>query len=409
MKAQNLFNDIIESYIYMERYVNEGSPSGFTKVHTTSFETNPFTGKDRFCLLEFKDEDCEFTTLGKQVMLLDKHVNYAHPDSINSDILKKAGRVLKQSELIVSPTASSRTMMLRNQNQKGFLKLTYDVSRIGRCDRQISYLGSLASLEASQKFKEAIDTGKLPVTTAILLESSMRISNLRLGEKSFEWGTIFRDFEPYPRTSTKEVALVPAFSLFSRDYNMPQDDYLINQFISLSGHKPIDYLRETTKIIVDSFWNILLQCAFRPEMHAQNCMFEVDRNYNISRIVIKDMEDVDKDVRLAKILGYDDEWLSYPYKCYDENSPEFLYRASYMYDFKLGEYLLTPIIRTVSQRYDVDTQKVEKEIREYVRDKYLLCVPNDYFPDGYWYYCKNIERRNGEKRVFYSNNNPKFR
>ena len=52
MKANNIFDNRMEMYVYMERYVNEGSPSGFTTVHTTSYETNPFTGKESFYLLE---------------------------------------------------------------------------------------------------------------------------------------------------------------------------------------------------------------------------------------------------------------------------------------------------------------------------------------------------------------------
>lgn len=40
MKANNIFDNRMEMYVYMERYVNEGSPSGFTTVHTRQRQIN---------------------------------------------------------------------------------------------------------------------------------------------------------------------------------------------------------------------------------------------------------------------------------------------------------------------------------------------------------------------------------
>lgn len=74
MKATDIFTNLNDSYIYMERYVNEGSPSGFTSIHTTSYETNPFTGLANFNLLEFSDDDCQRIVVGKKMtcLLLEK-------------------------------------------------------------------------------------------------------------------------------------------------------------------------------------------------------------------------------------------------------------------------------------------------------------------------------------------------
>ena len=56
------------------------------------------------------------------------------------------------------------------------------------------------------------------------------------------------------------------------------------------------------------------------------------------------VDDIGLPILLAKYLGISTNWNTYPFRCYDENSREFEFRASYMYDFKLGEYLLSPII-----------------------------------------------------------------
>ena len=409
MNASSIFNNFLDYYTYMERYVNDGSPSGFTQIHNTSFNTNPYTGLSSFHLLEFDDDDCETIIRGEENSLFSIGVNYSHPDSLKSSILLKAKRKQKESSILVTPTASSRTMLILNEKIRGFLKLTYDVSKIGRCTRDISCLSALASLETSQRFKECIDDGILPSTLAVLLETSCKVSKLVLQEDSFEWGTIFRRFEPYPNNDN-QLLIVPAFSLFSTDKKNPEEEKLINQFIELSGQSPEEYLWNVIKITVDAHWNLVIKAALRPEMHAQNCMYELDRNYKLSRIIIKDMEDIDRDLFVAKFTNNDYNWNTYPYKCYDENSRDFMYQASYMYDFKLGEYLLSPIIKCVSNKFGLDEKIFERKIKDYVRSKYLPRLPFNYFSnESSWYYCKNVDRRPGESKKFFSKENPKFR
>lgn len=408
MKATNIFYNLNDAYIYMERYVNEGSPSGFTSIHTTSYETNPFTGLPKFNLLEFSDNDCQTIVIGQKNDLFSSGKNYAHPDSIQSNILKESGRKLEKSSIVVSPTASGRTMLILNGHKKGFLKLTYDVSKIGRCTRDISYISGYASIETSNRIMECINRGILTDSFAFLPETSIKVSRL-VGKNVFEWGTIFREFKPYPRLN-KKVAIIPAFSLFSRDIKNPNDELLINQFIKISGVEPADYLWNILRMTVDAYWELNLKCALRPELHGQNCLYELDSNYQISRIIIKDMEDVDRDILLAQYMGISTNWNTYPFRCYDENSREFEFRASYMYDFKLGEYLLSPIINAVSNEFGLNPRIFEKKVKEYVRNRYLSQLPNDYFPtNGCWYYCKNVETKQGESKKFYQKFNPKFR
>lgn len=408
MKATDIFTNLNDSYIYMERYVNEGSPSGFTSIHTTSYETNPFTGLANFNLLEFSDDDCQRIVVGKKNDLFTSGKNYAHPDSIQSNILKEAGRKLKKSRVMVSPTASGRTMLILNGHERGFLKLTYDVSKIGRCTRDISYISGYASIETSNKIIESIDRKILPDSLAFLPETSMKVSRL-IGKNIFEWGTIFREFKPYPYFD-KKVAIIPGFSLFSKDMKNPTDKLLINQFIEISGQKPEEYLWNILRMTVDAYWELNLKCALRPELHGQNCLYELDSDFKITRIIIKDMEDVDRDLLLAQYIGISTNWVTYPFRCYDENSQEIEFRASYMYDFKLGEYLLSPIINAVSNEFKLNQKTFEKKVKEYVRSKYLLQLPNGYFPtNGCWYYRKNVETKQGESKKFFPKLNPKFR
>lgn len=409
MNAKELFNGKENKYIYLERYVNNGSPSGFSQSNKTSDNTNPFTGNDRFKLFEFSDTDCDCIYLGNSNTLFEKGVNYIHPDSLDSEILKQAKRKITESDIVVSPTSGSRTMLIRESDDKGLIKLTYDVARIGRVDRQLTLKHCQSSLEVNQSLKKCIDERKLPSSFALMLEPSAKISNLKLKDKIYEWGTIFREYNPYPYTK-KNTQLIPGFSLFGKDFHNENDEFLINQFIELSKSDPKEYLINLLKKIVDCYWEVVLNCAFHLECHGQNCFFEIDEKYNINRLVIKDMDSVDKDIPLAQHFKLNDQWESYPYMCFDGSIYFYSIRPSFIYDYKVGEYLLTPIIRVVCKRFNLKEIDIENEIRDYVRENYTWQLPNWYFPqDGCWYDCDNSERKPGTKRKYFARKNPKFR
>lgn len=408
MKIDTFFSNCIDTYLYLERYVNNGSPSGWHQKHKTSIETNPFTGKESFALYQFTDTDIQTLSIGTHIPLL-AGVNYAHPDSINSKVLEASARQLTQTDFLVSPTSGGRTMLIRNPEYVGYLKLTYDIGRIGRVDRQITYKHCLSSYEVSQAIKRAIDMGKTPSGFGIQLESAAKTSFLPFSDKCYEWGVIFREFMPYPYVN-EQVVLIPCFSLFGQDINNPDDECILIQLIEVQKANPYEFVKQLLFMIIDCYWEIVLSCAFHIECHSQNCFFEIDRNYSIRRFIIKDMDSVDKDIPLARFLGVRSDWESYPVMCFDQKVYYYKIRASYMYDFKLGEYLLSPIIETVTQKYALDRTIIENEIKEYVKEKYLSQLPPDYFPlDGCWYNCDNSERLPGAKREYFAHENPKFR
>lgn len=398
-------------YLHLERYVNDGSPSGFTDVHTVSEATNPFTGAERFPLLQFSDKDLETALLGTDEPYLRGSHNFAHPDSITSEVLRTAGVEITQSPVIVSPASGGRTMVIRDgQVGTGFLKLTYDVSRIGRVDRQLALKHCVSSLEVSDTLKAAADDGRLTPRTAFLLEPSARVSLLPTPTGPYEWGTIFRERRPYPYAPiTDRRMLIPGFSMFGTDRSAKTDRPLIVQMIEMGGYDPMAYLLDLLTMIVDSYWSIVHACALHIECHAQNCHFEVTSDWRVTRLVVKDMDSVDKDLPLARHLGVEREWHS-DYLSMTEEVHYYPIRASYMYDFKLGEYLMTPLIKAVAAAFPVSGDDVSAVIREHVRSTHLDGLPPAYFPDdGCWYDCDNTERKPGTQRKYFPHPNPRFR
>lgn len=417
MQGEKIFDNILNAYIYMERYVNNGSPSGWTRLRSTSKETNPFTGKERFSILEFDDNDLDCLIIGDSNLLFEKGINYAHPDSLNSEILRFAKRKLKKSFLEVSPTSGGRTMLIRNDKLDGFIKLTYDVDRIGRVDRQLGYGHCMSSIEVSNAIKDAIDRKMFKNTYGVLLEKSAKVTKIPYNNTIYEWGTILRENQGYPYINEKRQ-LIPGFSLFGKDHyskDTANDELLINQFIKLSQRDPQEYLLSMMMMTIDAWFDTLLNCAFILELHGQNCYYEIDEHYIIKRILIKDMDSVDKDLTLAKKLGLNDQWKSYPFECFYEDVPEnhpwyYKIRPSYMYDFKLGTYLLQPVMDVVCEKFKIDKTYIRNTLKEYVSDLYIGQIPSGYFPeDGSWFDCDKGERKPGERRKYYAHPNPLFR
>lgn len=399
-----------DDYLHLERYVNDGSPSGFTEVHKTSLSADPFTGDASFPLLQFDDSNCDVVRLGAPCIYFDATVNFVHPDSIDSSTLARANRSMTQSSLIVSPVAGGRTMLVRNSEKHlGYIKLTYDVSRIGRVDRQLSLQHCLSSIEMSETLTAALDSGALGNRCALLREPSARVTMLSTDCDTYEWGTIFRERAPYPYISEK-CAIVPGFSLFGRDRKDSNHENLVCQFIKLGGYDPRAYLIDLLLSIIDSYWKIVISTGLHIECHGQNCLFEVTSDLKIRRFVVKDMDSVDKDLPLQKFLGVRSDWKSYPYMCMDENIYYYSIRSSYMYDFKLGEYLLDPIIMSVCSEFELDSRVIEADLRDHVRACYVTKLPPWYFPaDGCWYDCDNTERLPGTRREYFAHSNPRFR
>jgi len=89
MDARRLFQDKLSTFLHLERYVNDGSPSGWTDKNKTSESTNPFTGRESFPLLEFDVSDVENIIVGREHALFERPVNYAHPDQRNPKISRK--------------------------------------------------------------------------------------------------------------------------------------------------------------------------------------------------------------------------------------------------------------------------------------------------------------------------------
>jgi hypothetical protein len=145
------------------------------------------------------------------------------------------------------------------------------------------------------------------------------------------------------------------------------------------------------------------------EAHAQNTLFAFDDNFEMMGIIAKDAESIDKDISLISDLGLAVEIRTCPYKCLTRESYNYHIMHSFMFDFKLGEYLVNPIIQDALHSFDFDEEILTERIRDYNR-KFIRKLPKDFFPlDGKWYSYKNVVHNRNKPRKYIAKDNPRFR
>lgn len=412
MDITKIFKDKEKAYIYMERYVNNGSPSGFSK-NTTSESTQPFNGNKTFPVKIIKfDDEIQVKEIGSTecYLLPDKSI-FCHPDNIEHPILQKNKQHWEiVGEIEVSPTASGRTVKCVGENNF-FIKLDY-IGILGRIPRNLDLKRIQSAFEVTNIIKNAIKAGKMNTKFALLLEDYGRAAYLPTEEgKVYELGFVLRNDRIYSANEqVKDLALIPTFSLFGNDLNEPNSKSILVQLFEKQD-KPINKyaFEDILKPIIDCYFDTLINCGLCIEAHAQNMLVAIDSNYQIQYIVARDMESVDKDLPLRKFLGLpDDEIVAQNYKCLRESDYNYQIMHSFMYDFKLGGYLLDPIIELFKNTYDeFDEELIVSQIK-LLAQSYIAKLPLDYFSEC-WYDYANVIHEQGKKRPYVAHANPRYR
>ena len=392
----------------MERYVNNGSPSGFDRKHTSSKFTSPRGRCPSYELLVVRfDESIDIQTIGEDVGIIGERCVFCHPDNLNNSILQELkGHFDIVDHVQVAPTASARTVKLLNTDY--FIKLDY-MGFLGRIRRNLDYQHLLSACEVTRDMCSGIDSGTYNEKFGILKENRGRVAYLPKKDGGFyELGYLIRDAIPYHRLPDKELFLIPTFSLFAKDLYTPMHKPLLLQLYELSEKNINDFaFYDVLGPILDCYFDALVNHGFGMEAHAQNTLIAIDNAYQIKLIVSRDMESVDKDLPLREYIGVKSKIKALDYKCIRETDYNYAIKHSFMFDFKLGEYLLSPIIDLLTSVEGFKHEHVINKMKE-KSQSYISCLPSDYFPEV-WYTYENRQFDEGKKRPYISNKNPKYR
>lgn len=384
------------AFDYLERQVNDGSKSGFTDIHNTSDQTNPFYN-DGYQIIKLvaKEENIKcFGTLNCDCNLFDDRQSiFIHPDWLlpqNMGTISKLGVV--ENSVRVIPTSSSRTVHVDGSHI--YIKLHYP-GIIGRLNRILGFQQLISGIEITAIFEEAYKNNKFAPYFDYMPEPYGRL--LQDGEN--EVGYIIREIPKRLIT----YYLVPGFSLFSCDRNAPDDPPILVQILKKNKSPKKFFFEELCFRLIDIFFVCVLEEGLIPEMHSQNVVFAFNQMWGVEKIVLRDFESIDKDISIRRKLRRHINFEEYPYKCISSDDENYLKRHSFMYDHKLGEYLLDPLVDCAADFLHMNIQDIKKDLKKYVREKYGNML-NEFFPaDGCWYKYPNIEiDRSTKERPFLS-------
>lgn len=403
MRLYEIEKNATSAFDYLERQVNNGSKSGFTDIHNTSTDTNPFYS-DGYHVMKLiakrKNVECFGTLHGNNNLICDNDSIFIHPDWLlpqNIGIISELGTV--EESVWVIPTSSSRTV--RFDGNDIYVKLHYP-GVIGRLNRILGFQQLISGIEITSIFDEARNNNQLPDYFDYMPEPYGRL--LRKGQN--EIGYIIREI---PKRM-KDYYLIPGFSLFSNDRNAHSDPQLLMQILERNEFSKEFFFKEICFKLIDTFFWCALEEGLIPEMHSQNVVFAFNQRWEVEKIVLRDFESIDKDISIRRRLGKHTNFEEYPYKCISSDDKDYLKRHSFMYDHKLCEYLLDPLVESAAIFLHMSTQEIRKDLRNYVREKYGDAI-SDFFPsNGCWYKYPDIEiDRTTSERPFISMGNAVYR
>lgn len=407
MFLQEILSHATSAGRYLERYVNDGSPSGFTEVHTTSPETSPFGFRPHFRLAVAMGSNVrEFGDFGRAHaldFLKDPRQLPIHPDMTR--YLKGLLEPDEKSEDVrplVVPTSSGRTVqVIAPHTPADHIKLHY-AGVLGRITRELTWSKAIAGPETSALVEGAMSSNSLPKWLHILPEPYARTVQLeRTSGASEEWGIVYRESRPVGTNASAFALTVPCFSLFSTDRLAVHHEPLLAQILREKDKSAESFFTDVLLArTLDSYFALLKTCGLQAEWNSQNLLYSFDTALSEVAVVMRDLESVDKDISLMEDLGLVANFQSAPYKCIRRDQYNYQIKHSFMFDFKLGECVLRPLCIVASQSTGVPFERLAQSVRSMVR-KHLEGLPRDFLPIDTWYsFAKQLVDQSKDERPY---------
>jgi len=405
MKIKTILNEPSwKSLIYMERYINDGSPSGFTYTHACSKEYSPRHGKSSFKVPIIYSNNIKQYSFNHG-SLINKNVRIGipiHPDFAKNIQINSFKWDLSSFDNY--PTASSRTLLSINDSEKFYIKLHYD-GILCRVKRSLPYRKAIAEVEMSKFFEKYIDRNS--IENFGFLKSPF--CNTYFAEKEIDqFSAIIREFIPFPYIKESRY-LIPFFSLFSQDIFNPNDRSILFQLLESYKNPEEVFLDKIIFPIIENFVNLIKREGFIPEINAQNLLLEVNDKMEIKRIIFRDLMGVEKDLSIRDSLDLSNNFDSISYKTISKDDSLYFKRHSFSYDFKLSKYVIEPLVLNFALSFNKTPNELNKAIREKARDFWGKFQYEFFKPTDIWYSHPKTLLVEKSKRVYLENTNPMYR
>jgi hypothetical protein len=399
MRLEEIFDTPIPTFIHLERYVNDGSPSGFTGQRGVSPAYAPRGPAQDFevpVLLMPNDDVVSFGDMATVRRLLGAPPSCT-PIPVHPDILPEIRAVpgvlgVGAISIRAQPTASERTLLTAGP-QPICLKLHYP-RLIGRFRRDMPLFKWLGAQDSGRFLRDYLRRREL---IGIFDEPAGAF----VFHGSAGFGTIFRSL---PLIGDNE-ALVPAFSLFARDRRAPEDPSLLEQLVRAERLTPAWFCDELVRPLLKAYVELSTAAGLIPECNAQNLVVSLAAGSPKVRWHLRDMEDVWKDVTVRQARGL--ESYCVPYHTIDlSTDADYFQRRSFLFDFKLGEYLLGPLVEAAAPLFAVPTEALVAEIRSLSRDLWSA-TPGYFASEDIWYGYPDVAEVS--RATYVAHRGPQFR
>jgi ferric iron reductase FhuF-like transporter len=396
-----------EALCYMERYINDGSPSGFSQSHATSPETAPLGRSSPFRLYAVDcapEELSVFGSFNNACTFVNAYEMLLHPDMAGT---VPSRLTFPLERFLVSPTASARTVHV-HVSKPMHLKLHYD-GIIGRLNRSLGEREASYAVHINTLLEKYVYRHRAPKSFGILPEPYARVAKFSTVVARVEVGMVFRSLVAVV-SSKQPHALIPGFALFSRDRLEAKSLPLALQMQAASKLPATEFLLECLLYpLIDSYFSVLLQLGLQSECHSQNIVIGISQEGAPTCILLRDMESVDTDRSLQEELGLKVDPPPVMHKVIDRSQYNYQIKHSFMFDHKLGEYLIDPLIRCFEDADLVKAAVIEDAIRHRVGN-FLPSLPGDFFPtDGWFSFAKVQIDRSTARRPYERHDGIRFR
>ncbi|WP_160050489.1 hypothetical protein [Nocardiopsis sp. FR4] len=379
--------------LYCEAYLNDGSPSGFV----------PSIGDVEYSASEgSKGIEIPFVSYPRDlVTIVGRLPEWLPSDSSNVLVpvhpLAGHSDVLESPTLRCVPTASVRTVAVLSPESDvlGFLKLHFP-GKIGRFSRDLYHFKWLASLEASAALEQA---SALAGGIYYLPEDYGWFCEPRLGSSTRGWGTLGRTIG----ADLLQQPLIPAFSILAKTSRNPTYPLLTELRDRLDWTMDAAFENVIGKLI-DSYVLLARDWGLLPECNAQNVLYSIGLNGSTCAPVFRDMGDLFKDMVIRRRRGLSCQFTSY--KTIDEDAPDLYERRSFSYDFKLGCYILAPMIAAIATVWSTNQNLLICRSADRFRGKWIDA--SSYFRSAdTWYSYPDVA--NVSRSSYVENLEPMFR
>jgi len=264
------------------------------------------------------------------------------------------------------------------------------------------------AVKISEILKEKFDDGVFSKDLFFLPESFGRIIDFGSNHKAeFEkqyLGMIIRDYTPYPNKDIKDIQwrLIPSFSLFSEEYKDADfSKSILELLFDFRNDMQLNYetflLEKIIKPVFKLYFELLIETGLHIEGHSQNILYLISINKNkldVIGAVIRDFESFDKDTAILEKRGLYSEFRNLKEKINNPDTEKYIKRNSFLFDFKLGEYLITPILNhSCKFKKDFDKEGIIKKIKEFNKQyiEQLEKLSPNFYPQGKWWSYENVE------------------